>query len=125
MLSRRSGWQALLLEYSYDPIAASLCWVAGGLLGVNTGRKSRAVSAYLQMRLDGCALDRDFVVAAAHSNITAKRSRSAFPTDQPKLDAKRWRIPSSTPPDASTTFCASPNRQSQNAKKARVWDRAF
>ena len=116
----------LLLEYSYDPIAASFVLGRGWLARASTRVANRARCLRIfKCGLDGCALDRDFVVAGAHSNITAKRSRSAFPTDQPKLDAKRWRIPSSTPPDASTTFCASPNRQSQNAKKARVWDRAF
>ena len=59
------GWQALLLEYSYDPIAVSFALGrGGGLLGRQHGSQiARGSCVSWKCGLDGCALDRDFVVA--------------------------------------------------------------
>ena len=77
------------------------------------------VSAYLQVRPDGCALDRDFVVAVTFQFNQALEVR--LPYGSARIGCKavaRRRTP-------APRFALAQARQPQNAKKARVWDRAF
>jgi hypothetical protein len=88
-----------------------LCWVAGGLLGRQHG--SLKVSLPCGSARIGCKAVANPKFNTRPHSACGRRRGPPFLRPMPQA------------PYPSTTFCASPYRYFQNAKKARVWDRAF